>query len=144
MGNFQDRLQEAGHAPARAHETLRLVICSDLVQEYKDASVATIRECYETMVQVYGRCWCCFTQEQFEAVFSLAFADPEAHFRLWRIASDDDDVFDVCNVFQVFCALFLLCDEPLQVRQPAAGPKDRPPAGPKDGPNEGAPPQRRP
>ncbi|KAJ1461555.1 hypothetical protein M885DRAFT_456917 [Pelagophyceae sp. CCMP2097] len=114
MGNFQDRLQEAGHAPARAHEQLRLVICSDLVQEYEDASVATIRECYETMVQVYGRCWCCFTQEQFEAVFSLAFADPEAHFRLWRIASDDDDVFDVCNVFQVFCALFLLCDEPLQ------------------------------
>ena len=114
----------------------KLVISSELTEEYKSASLESIDECYTTMTEIFGRgelTKFTLTQDEFDMVFSLAFADPVEHFQtIWAAASsEEDDVDDdveeedespetedepavsVANVFHVFCALYLLCQEEL-------------------------------
>lgn len=107
----------------------RLVIHSALTQEYKDATFGTIADCYQALVDIFGSGMLTkftLTEEEFDTVFGLAFGDPKEHFReIWSVALDDEeknedgsddweDAEPTANVFHVFCALFLLCQEELQ------------------------------
>lgn len=113
-----------GEAPA-----CRIVIHSELTQEYKNATFEAISDCYNALVETFGSGLLtkfALTEDEFETVFSLVFDDPVEHFRqIWSVAEEEDEDETsrsgeseaieerTANVFHVFCALFLLCQEQL-------------------------------
>lgn len=107
---------DPGHIEAA---TSRLLIHSELTQEYKDATHLVIGECYDELIHTFGGgvlTKFTLTEEEFDLVFSLVFADPSQHFEMWRLDEDagaEHAGGPVANVFHVFCALYLLSQEEL-------------------------------
>lgn len=128
MGNSALLPERDCHLDGEASPS-RLVIHSELTQEYKNATFEAISDCYTTLVETFGSGLLtkfALTEDEFETVFCLVFDDPVEHFRqIWSVAEEEDDdeasrsgeseaiEEGTANVFHVFCALFLLCQEQL-------------------------------
>ncbi|KAH8076806.1 hypothetical protein JL721_832 [Aureococcus anophagefferens] len=131
---------EDGENGERMEESAsRLLIHSELTQEYKDATHAVIAECFDELVVTFGGGLLTkFTlnEEEFDLVrrrgvstveqkrqrssarrsSPLVFADPGQHFLIWETEDHHEDGAQdgpMANVFHVFCALFLLSQEEL-------------------------------
>ncbi|KAH8044302.1 hypothetical protein JL722_14780 [Aureococcus anophagefferens] len=102
---------EDGENGERMEESAsRLLIHSELTQEYKDATHAVIAECFDELVVTFGGGLLTkFTlnEEEFDSCGGAAFR------QLSRKGSDHPRDGPMANVFHVFCALFLLSQEEL-------------------------------
>ncbi|KAK7249245.1 hypothetical protein SO694_00046255 [Aureococcus anophagefferens] len=108
---------EDGENGERMEESAsRLLIHSELTQEYKDATHAVIAECFDELVVTFGGGLLTkFTlnEEEFDLVRRRGVS---THFLIWETEDHHEDGAQdgpMANVFHVFCALFLLSQEEL-------------------------------
>ncbi|KAH8056293.1 hypothetical protein JL722_7598 [Aureococcus anophagefferens] len=100
---------EDGENGERMEESAsRLLIHSELTQEYKDATHAVIAECFDELVVTFGG--------GLLTKFTLNEEEFDLHFLIWETEDHHEDGAQdgpMANVFHVFCALFLLSQEEL-------------------------------